>query len=97
MNKAELINSMAKEAGIPREAAEKALESLLNNVEEVLKKGGRVSLQKFGTWTIKIRPARQGRNPQTGKRIKISSKAIVTFRPSSNLLNDDDTGPLKNE
>jgi DNA-binding protein HU-beta len=85
MNKSELIESMAADAGISKAAAKKALESMTGSVEKALKKGGRVSLVGFGSWSVAKRAARDGRNPQTGKAIKIAAKNVVKFRPGAEL------------
>ncbi|RMB64078.1 HU family DNA-binding protein [Dokdonia sinensis] len=85
MNKSELIDGMAEHAGITKAAAKKALESFLGNVEGTLKKGGRVSLVGFGSWSVSRRNAREGRNPQTGKTIKIAAKNVVKFKAGSDL------------
>ena len=85
MNKSELIESMAADAGISKAAAKKALESMTGSVEKALKKGGRVSLVGFGSWSVAKRAARDGRNPQTGKTIKIAAKNVVKFRPGAEL------------
>ncbi len=85
MNKSELIDGMAEHAGITKAAAKKALESFLGNVEDTLKKGGRVSLVGFGSWSVSKRNAREGRNPQTGKTIKIAAKNVVKFKAGSDL------------
>ena len=69
MNKSDLIDAMAEDAGITKAAAKKALESFLGNVESSLKGGNRVSLVGFGSWSVSKRAAREGRNPQTGKTI----------------------------
>ena len=66
MNKSELIDAMAADAGITKAAAKLALESFLGNVGSTLKGGGRVSLVGFGSWSVSNRAARDGRNPQTG-------------------------------
>ena len=87
MNKSELIESMAADAGISKAAAKKALDSMMGNVENTLKKGGRVSLVGFGSWSVAKRAAREGRNPQTGKSIQISAKNVVKFRPGAELKN----------
>ena len=76
---------MAEHAGITKAAAKKALDSLLLNVEGTLKKGGRVSLVGFGSWSVSKRSAREGRNPQTGKTIKIKAKNVVKFKAGSDL------------
>ncbi|MCH2488869.1 MAG: HU family DNA-binding protein [Flavobacteriales bacterium] len=85
MNKSDLIDGMAEDAGITKAAAKKALESFLGNVEKSLKKGNRVSLVGFGSWSVSRRAAREGRNPQTGKTIKIAAKNVVKFKAGSDL------------
>ena len=85
MNKSELIDGMAEHAGITKAAAKKALESFLGNVEGSLKSGSRVSLVGFGSWSVSKRNAREGRNPQTGKTIKIAAKNVVKFKAGSDL------------
>ncbi len=85
MNKTELIDAMAADAGITKAAAKKALESFLGNVEKTLKGGGRVSLVGFGSWSVSRRAAREGRNPQTGKTIKIAAKNVVKFKAGADL------------
>lgn len=85
MNKTELIDAMAADAGITKAAAKKALESFLGNVQKSLKKGGRVSLVGFGSWSVSKRAAREGRNPQTGKTIKIAAKKVVKFKAGADL------------
>jgi len=87
MNKSDLIEGMAADAGITKAAAKKALESFLGNVEGSLKKGNRVSLVGFGSWSVSRRAAREGRNPQTGKTIKIAAKNVVKFKPGTDLSN----------
>ena len=85
MNKTNLIDAMAEDAGISKAAAKKALESFLENIEGSLKKGDRVSLVGFGSWSVSKRAAREGRNPQTGKTIKIAAKNVVKFKAGSEL------------
>ena len=85
MNKSDLIDGMAEDAGITKAAAKKALESFLGNVEGSLKKGNRVSLVGFGSWSVSRRAAREGRNPQTGKTTKIAAKNVVKFKAGSDL------------
>ena len=87
MNKSDLIDGMAADAGITKAAAKKALESFLGNVQGSLKKGNRVSLVGFGSWSVSKRAAREGRNPQTGKTIKIAAKKVVKFKAGSDLAN----------
>jgi len=85
MNKSQLIDAMAQDAGISKAAAKKALESFLNNVEGTLKKGGKVTLIGFGTFAVQSRKAREGRNPATGATIKIPAKKVVKFKAGSEL------------
>jgi DNA-binding protein HU-beta len=85
MNKTELIDAMAADAGITKAAAKKSLESFLGNVQKSLKKGNRVSLVGFGSWSVSRRSAREGRNPSTGKTIQIKAKNVVKFKAGSDL------------
>ena len=85
MNKTDLIEGMAESAGITKAAAKKALESMLIDIEGALQKGQRVSLVGFGSWSVSRRAARDGRNPQTGKTIKIKAKNVVKFKAGSDL------------
>ena len=85
MNKTELIDGMAADAGISKAAAKKALDGLLIDIEGSLQKGNRVSLVGFGSWSVTRRAARDGRNPQTGQTIKIKAKNVVKFKAGSDL------------
>ena len=87
MNKSDLIDAMAEDAGITKAAAKKALDSMLIEIEGALQKGNRVSLVGFGSWSVTRRAAREGRNPQTGKTIKIKAKNVVKFKAGSDLAN----------
>jgi DNA-binding protein HU-beta len=85
MNKSDLIEAMAADAGVSKAAAGKALDSLMKNVKKTLKGGGKLVLVGFGSFSVKERPAREGRNPQTGATIKIPKRKVVTFKPGSEL------------
>ncbi|GLB51827.1 DNA-binding protein [Neptunitalea chrysea] len=85
MNKTELIDAMAADAGITKAAAKKSLESFLGNVEKTLKEGGKISLVGFGSWSVSERAAREGRNPQTGATIQIAAKKVVKFKAGAEL------------
>ncbi|MCE2495937.1 MAG: HU family DNA-binding protein [Flavobacteriales bacterium] len=85
MNKADLIDAMAEDAGISKAAAKKALDSFTDNVSAALKKGGRISLVGFGSFSVSKRNAREGRNPQTGATIKIPAKNVVKFKAGADL------------
>jgi DNA-binding protein HU-beta len=85
MTKAELIGAMADGAGISKAAAAKALESYIGTVAKELKKSGKLGLVGFGTFSVIRRKAREGRNPQTGKTIKIPAKKVVKFKAGKAL------------
>jgi len=85
MTKAELIASIGKEAKISKASAEKALNAFSNTVTKVLKKGDKLTLTGFGTFSVAKRRARIGRNPQTGKEIKIAATRVAKFK-AGNLL-----------
>jgi DNA-binding protein HU-beta len=85
MNKSELIDAMAADAGISKAAAKLALESFLGNVGNTLKGGGRISLVGFGSWSVSERAAREGRNPQSGATIQIKAKKVVKFKAGAEL------------
>lgn len=85
MNKTELIDAIAEQAGITKEQAKKALTAFLTSVEETLKKGDKVSLIGFGSFSVTEKPAREGRNPQTGKTMQIAAKKVVKFKAGSEL------------
>lgn len=87
MNKSDLVNNMAESAGITKAAAKKALEALLDDIENAMKKGKRVSLVGFGSWSVSRRAAREGRDPRTGKVIKIKAKNVVKFKAGLDLSN----------
>ena len=73
MNKAELIGSVAEKAGMPKKDAEKAVNAVFASIEEALAKGDKVQLVGFGTFEVRERAARTGRNPQTGEEIQIAA------------------------
>jgi DNA-binding protein HU-beta len=85
MNKSELIDAIASEAGLTKADAKKALDGFVNATSAALKKGDRISLVGFGSFSVSTRPARTGRNPQTGKEIKIAEKNVVRFKAGAEL------------
>jgi DNA-binding protein HU-beta len=86
MTKAELIEKMAKDAGISKAAATEALNSFTDGITKALKKkDGKVTLVGFGTFQKVRRKARKGRNPQTGEAIKIKASNAVKFKPGKKL------------
>lgn len=80
MNKEELISKIASDAKITKVQAKIAVRSLIESIMKTVKKGGRVSLVGFGTFMRSNRKARTGRNPQTGKEIKIAAKKVARFK-----------------
>lgn len=86
MNKVELINAVAEKAGMTKVDARKAVDAMMDVTKDELKKGGKIALVGLGTMGVTERPARQGRNPRTGKSIKIAAKKIVKFKPAANIL-----------
>jgi DNA-binding protein HU-beta len=86
MTKAELVEMAAKDANVSKVAAAAALNSFMDGVTKALKKkGGKVTLVGFGTFSKVRRKARKGRNPQTGAPIKIKASNVVKFRPGKKL------------
>ncbi|MDI9319869.1 MAG: HU family DNA-binding protein [Phycisphaerales bacterium] len=80
MNKADLIDKISKDAGITKSQANAALDSFTDTVIATLKKGDRVTLVGFGTYSVSERAARNGRNPQTGAVIKIKARKVPKFK-----------------
>jgi len=85
MNKAQLIDAMAKNADLTKADAKKALDAFITATSGALKTGDRVALVGFGSFSISKRNARTGRNPQTGKEIQIAAKNVVKFKAGSEL------------
>ncbi len=85
MNKAQLIAKIAEEAGITKVQATSSLNSFMDGVTKTLKKGNRLTLVGFGTFSVAKRAARKGRNPFTGQAIKIKAKKVAKFKASKEL------------
>ena len=85
MNKSDLIDAISKGADITKVQADAALATLLDSIRKALKKGDRVQLIGFGTFSVTKRAARTGRNPQTGKAIKIAAKKVARFKVGKEL------------
>jgi DNA-binding protein HU-beta len=83
MNKAELIEKVAGETGLTKAQTEKMLDTTLDQIRKAVKKGDEVKLVGFGTFLKAKRKARTGRNPQTGKTIKIPATFFPKFRPGA--------------
>lgn len=85
MNKAELIAHLADNAGITKVQANATLDAFIDAVTKTLKKGDKVTLVGFGTFSVSKRAARTGRNPQTGESIKIKAKKVARFKAGKEL------------
>lgn len=85
MNRTELIDLIADKAELTKAAACRALDALLEGVTVSLQKGDPVVLVNFGTFTVKLRAAREGRNPLTGEKIKINAAKVVGFKAGKAL------------
>lgn len=85
MNKAQLIDAIAADAGISKAQAKAALDSVTGNIGSALASGDKVSLVGFGTFSVSTRGAREGRNPQTGATIKIAAKKVAKFKAGAEL------------
>lgn len=85
MNKAELIDAIASKADLTKVAAKAALDAFTEVVAKSLKKGDKIALVGFGTFSVSQRSARTGRNPRTGEPIKIKAKKVAKFKAGSEL------------
>ena len=85
MNKSELIDAIADGADISKAAASRALDSVIDAVSNALKGGDQVTIVGFGTFTVRERAARTGRNPRTGEEIKIAAAKVPAFKPGKAL------------
>ncbi|HET8902703.1 MAG: nucleoid-associated protein HU-beta [Saccharospirillum sp.] len=85
MNKSELIDAVAAAADIPKAAAGRALDAMIDSVTDTLKSGDQVVLVGFGTFGVKERAARTGRNPQTGQPIEIKAAKVPSFKAGKAL------------
>lgn len=85
MNKSELIDAVAQKSGLTKVDSRKALDAVLDSIDEELKNDGKVVLVGFGTFSVTERSARKGINPRTRETIEIPAKKVVRFRPGSRL------------
>jgi nucleoid DNA-binding protein len=85
MKKKELIERIAQEAGVPKSEAQKHFEAFEEVVTEALKAGEEVQITGFGKFSVKKRKAREGRNPQTGQKMKISAQKVPSFSAGNAL------------
>ncbi len=85
MNKPELVEAVAEKAGITKKDSEKAVAAVLEGIANTLAKGEKVQLVGFGTFEVRHRNAREGRNPSTGEAIKIAAQNVPAFKPGKAL------------
>ena len=85
MNKTELIDAIAAAADLPKASAGRALDAVVDSITETLAKGDQVSLVGFGTFAVRHRAAREGRNPQTGATIQIKASNVPGFKAGKAL------------
>ena len=88
MNKGELVDAVAGSAGLSRADATKAVDGVLDAIQGTLAGGGAVSLVGFGTFSVKARAARMGRNPRTGEAIQIKASNVPGFKAGKGLKDD---------
>jgi len=87
MNKAELIEQVASQTGLTKRTSGKAVDTVVSAISDCLARGEKVTLVGFGTFGVRRRKARTGRNPQTGETIQIPAKKVPKFVPGKNLKN----------
>lgn len=87
MNKTELINAISEKAGLSKADSKKALDAFIETVGEELKKGGKIALVGFGTYSVTEKAARKGINPRTKQPINIPAKKVVKFKAGADLSN----------
>ena len=85
MNKSDLIEMVAEKAGITKKDSEKAVTAILEGITDALAKGDKVQLVGFGTFEVRSRKEREGRNPSTGEAIKIAAQKVPAFKPGKSL------------
>lgn len=85
MNKSELIDAIASKSGLTKAQSAQALDATMESVKEELTKGGSISLVGFGTFSVKERAARTGRNPKTGEPLQIKASKVPSFKAGKGL------------
>ncbi len=85
MNKRELVDAVAEKSGLSKAEAEKALDAVVDAVSSALKSGDKVAVPGFGTFDVRERAARTGRNPQTGESMDIAASRSAGFKPATAL------------
>ena len=94
MTKLDIINEVSEKIGLPRNISEKAVESIISLIKETLQKGEPVILRKFGSFHVKEKRERIGRNPKTGEDATISARCVVRFKSGKYFKQIVDSGPV---
>ena len=95
MTKADLVAEIAQAAGLSKSDAEAVVNTVLGSIVEALQRGDKVELRGFGSFRLRIRRPRIGRNPKTGEKVQVPGKAVPYFKPGKELkemLNPDEAG-----
>lgn len=85
MNKSEFVDTIAEKAGVTKADASRVYDAIWDTIKDIVKKGEKVSIPKFGTFSLSERSAREGRNPQTGATVKIAASKSAKFKQSTAL------------
>jgi len=85
MNKAELVEEVANQTGLTKKASREAVDAVTSSITDCLARGGKVTLVGFGSFKVRKRKSRRGRNPQTGREIQIPAKEVPKFEAGKNL------------
>ncbi len=88
MTKVDIVSSVYEKVGFPKKEAMRVVETIFDILKEALERGEKVKISGFGNFIVRSKRARRGRNPQTGDDIEISSRKILTFKPSQVLKNE---------
>ena len=88
IGKQDLVQSVAEKTGLTKADSSRALEAVIESIQEGLQKEGKVTIVGFGTFEAKKRPAREGHNPQTGEKLTIPARVVVSFKAGSKLKDE---------
>lgn len=85
MTKADIVNTLFEKVGLPKKEAQDIIEIILSTMKETFVDGESIKISGFGTFNVRKKSSRRGRNPKTGEEIEITPRRVVTFRPSNQL------------
>jgi DNA-binding protein HU-beta len=95
MTKAELINEVAEKTDLPKNQVTSVIDTLLESIKSELQKGNKVQLIPFGSFEVRKRKAREGRNPKTGEKLMIAARTVPAFHPGKDLRDSVNKGKKK--